>query len=180
MDNEIGLVLIHGAGLGSWIWDKTEKHLHAESLAINFPGRNDDTMAHKSLTLDDYCNYLLEQIRKWDKQKIILVAHSIGGVTALKLVNHLGNRIVGFAGISAAIPANGGSFISTLPFPKRVLMSVMLRIAGTKPPKTAIVKSLCNSLTSNESEKVVHKFVPESRLLYFDKCYVPVPTIDKL
>lgn len=180
MKNEIGVVLIHGAGLGSWIWSETEKYLQNESLAVNFPRRNNESGANESLTLDDYCDYLLDQIQAWDKQKIIIVAHSIGGVIALKLADKLDDQVVGFVGISASIPKNGGSFVSTLPFFKRLLMSVILRVAGTKPPKSAIIKSLCNELTSNQSEMVTNKFVPESIHLFFDKCKVSIPTINKL
>jgi pimeloyl-ACP methyl ester carboxylesterase len=180
MSNEIGIVLIHGAGLGSWIWRETEKHLQTESLAIDFPGRNNDSKDNKSLTLDDYCDHVLDCIRDWDKQQVILVGHSIGGVIALKLADQLGHRVVGFVGISAAIPKNGGPFISTFPFLKRLLMNVILRIAGTKPPKSAIIKSLCNDLTSDQSELVADKFVPESTHLYFDKCNATIPITNKL
>lgn len=180
MNKDIGIVLIHGAGLGSWIWEATKKHLQTESLAIDFPGRNDASKSNKSLTLNDYCNYVLDSIRDWDKHQVILVGHSIGGVIALKLANQLDHRVVGFVGVSAAIPKNGGSFISTLPLFKRLVMNFLLRIAGTKPPKNVIINSLCNDLTSDICENVVNKFVSESTHLYFDKCNAPIPTINKL
>lgn len=180
MSNEIGIVLIHGAGLGSWIWRETEAYLQTESLPVDFPGRENASDANKSLTLDDYCNHLLVKIRDWDKPKVVLAAHSIGGVIALKLARQLGDRAVGLMGIAASIPKNGGSFISTLPFPKRLIMNIILRVAGTKPPKGAIIKSLCNDLTPDQSEKVANKFVSESTRLYFDECNAPIPAADKL
>lgn len=180
MSNQAGIVLIHGAGLGSWIWSETEKYLQTQSLAVDFPGRNNDSVSDKSLTLDDYCDHLLSQIQVWDKQNIILAAHSIGGVISLKIADQLGDHIIGLVGISASVPKNGGSFVSTLPFPKRLFMSIMLRVAGTKPPKSAIRKSLCNDLTFVQSKMIVNKFMPESTHLYLDKSNAPIPTTNKL
>jgi pimeloyl-ACP methyl ester carboxylesterase len=180
MSKRAGIVLIHGAGLGSWIWDETVKHLETDSLAVDFPGRDHEAEANNSLTLDDYSTYILDRVRNWDKQKVILAAHSIGGILALKIADPLGDRVAGFAGISAAIPEKGGSFISGLPFSKRVLMGVLLRIAGTKPPKGAIIKSLCNDLTSDQTDLVINRFKSESTRLFLDKCNALIPTTNKL
>ena len=94
MNNKVGIVLIHGAGLGSWIWGETVKHLQTESLAIDFPGRNNESGANKALTLNDYCTHILDSIQDWDNEQIVLAAHSIGGVVALKLADQLGDRVV--------------------------------------------------------------------------------------
>jgi len=179
MNDDIGIVLIHGAGLGSWIWSDTEKYLQTENLAVNFPDR-DRTAVINSRSFDNYCEHLLMQISAWNKSRVILVAHSIGGVLSLKLAHQLGDRVAGFIGIGASIPKNGGSFISTLPLPKRLLLPVILRIAGTKPPASAIKGSLCNGLSADQAELIADKFVAESTQLYFSKCNAPVPDTQKL
>ena len=173
----VEVILIHGAGLGSWVWNDVMPHLNIALLAVDFPGRGKDTLSAKSFRLSDYCDHLLEPIREWDKTHLILVAHSIGGVVALKLAGLIKERIVGFIGISAAIPKDGGSFMSTVPFPRRMVMSLLLRIAGTKPPDSIIVKSLGHDLSDTQRGLVVSQFVPEGSRLYFDKCNSPIPGV---
>ena len=60
MNDEMGIVLIHGAGLGSWIWSDTEKYLQTESLAVNFPDR-DRSAVNSSRSFENYCEHLPER-----------------------------------------------------------------------------------------------------------------------
>lgn len=45
-------------------------------------------------------------------------------------------------------------------------MAAVLRILGTRPPDSAIEKSMCNDLDHETATDVVERFVPESRALY--------------
>jgi pimeloyl-ACP methyl ester carboxylesterase len=64
--------------------------------------------------------------------------------------------------------------------PKRLLFSVILRIAGTKPPESAIISSLCNDLPETQAKQVAEKFVEESVRLYFDRCNASIPDMPKM
>lgn len=179
MNKDIGIVLIHGAGLGGWIWGETGKHLETDYLAVNFPERENSAVS-KSLSLKAYFDHISEQIAGWNKPRLVFAAHSIGGVPALMLANELGERVSGFIGVSSSIPVNGGSFLSTLPVPKRLLFSAILRIAGTKPPESAITGSLCSDLPESLAKQVAESFVEESVRLYFDRCNAPIPDLPTL
>lgn len=174
-----GIVFIHGAGLGSYIWEEVRPLLKYPSMAVNFPNRHRDK-ANEKLSLNDYCRHLIKRIKKWDVQHLIIVAHSIGGVVALKLAEHFDDRVAGFVGVSAAIPKNGGSYASCLPFPQRLIMPLMLRIAGTKPPANSIAKALCNDLTDEQTDQVIHKFTAEARRLYTDRCEAGLPRAKRM
>jgi pimeloyl-ACP methyl ester carboxylesterase len=175
MKSETGVVLIHGAGLGSYVWDSITPMINVPTLAIDFPNRNHAGKANLKLSLDDYKNCVIEQIEQWNYRKVILVTHSIGGCVGLKVADHLGDRVIGFVAISSAVPRNGGSYLSCLPFPQAVLMRLLLKLFGTKPPAGAITKTLCNDLTEPQSEKVVQNFTAESTGLYSDRCEVLLP-----
>ncbi len=180
MKGDLGIVLIHGAGLGSFIWDEIKPMLDIPVLAIDFPNRNKGEKANTNLPFEAYTKSVIEQIEKWKKIKIILVVHSIGGCIGLKLAEHFKGDLAGFVAISASLPPNGQSFVSDLPFPKSILMPIVLRLFGTKPPKKLIEKELCNDLTPEQTEKVVNNFTPESTLLYTTNIRYKKPEVKML
>lgn len=175
-----GIVLIHGAGLGSFIWKDLKPHLEAPSLAIDFPNRENTSNANKVLNLEDYHVHILKQIENWECKNIVVVAHSIGGIIGLKLAQQLGDRVSGFIAIGAAIPQKGNSFLNTLPFFKRILLSVLIKILGTEPPDFSIQQSYCNDLNQAQAEEVIRNYTAESPALYKDKCNASVPAENKM
>jgi pimeloyl-ACP methyl ester carboxylesterase len=125
-------------------------------------------------------DHVYEAVDKWSVPKVIVVAHSLGGVVALDLSQKLNGRLAGFVAISAAIPKNGGSFLSCLPFPQKTIMGIALRILGTQPPASAIKQSLGSDLDDKQAQKVADKFVPEPRKIYFDKVTANPPEVPSL
>jgi len=159
------LVLLHGAGLGAWVWKKVEPLLQMPSVSVDFPDRDRYKPDH-SQDLDSYCRSILDAISRWPREKVILVAHSISGVVACRLATELGDRLVAFAGISAVVPDKGGSFLSAFPFAQRAITWITMSLGGTRPPNSQIVKAYCNDLTREECDQVLTRYVPESLLLY--------------
>jgi pimeloyl-ACP methyl ester carboxylesterase len=178
--DEIGLVLIHGAGLGGWIWEETAPRIDLPCLFAEFPGRDGAEKSTEGLTLDDYVRHLRAQVDEFPADRIAIVAHSLGGVVALKLAQSLSPRLTGFAGVGAAIPKDGGSFVSSLPLAKRALTTVLLRVAGTRPPESAIRRGLCSDLGAPDADEVVRRFVPESRAVYIQRTDAPVPEVPRV
>lgn len=167
---DIGFVFIHGAGLGSWIWEETIRNINSPFLTLDFPGRaNKKKENTKNLTLDNYTVSILKDIDGFKPKKIIIVAHSIGGILGLEIARLRKERIIGFVAIGATIPENNGSFISSMPFPNRYVLNIMMTFFGTLPPENAIKSALCSDLTEAQTQEVVKNFVPESIRLYRDK-----------
>lgn len=175
---DIGIVLIHGAGLRSWIWDDVK--LAAPTLAINLPLRDQPKETRAQLTLDDYVQDALTRIQDWHSGKVVVIAHSLGGVIGLEVAHKLGHQLAGFVGVCAAIPETNQSFVSTLPFPQKFIMPIILKLAGTQPPASAIAAGLCNDTKPELTQRVIQDFSPESRAVYTDRVeYSPltVPTL---
>lgn len=177
MKDTTGIVLLHGAGLGSYIWDEMIPHLDIASIAVDFPNRNGGNKANAGLNLNDYTNAVLDRIENWNKENIILVTHSISGVVGLSVAKKLEHRLAGFVAIGASIPKNGGSFLSSLPLPQHLIMWSAITLAGTKPPVSAIRLGLCNDLTKEQADKVVENFTPESKRLYTQKSHAGIPSV---
>lgn len=178
--DDIGLVFIPGAGLGGWIWEGMGPALDLPHLFADFPGRQGGANATDGLGFHDYVRHVDDQIGQFASARLVLVAHSLGGVVALKLAEGLGVRLAGFVGVGAAIPRDGGSFVTSLPLAKRALMTVLMRVSGTRPPESAIRKGLCSDLASDVADEVVRRFVPESRAVYFERSGAPEPGVPRM
>lgn len=178
--NTTGILFLHGAGLSTHIWKDVERSIQYPVLLAEYPHVNGAQSAQNKLTLEDYADHVMQQIATWNVDGVVVVAHSIGGTLALKVAEGLGEKLRGFIAIGAVIPKHGGSYVSALPFPNRMIISAIMRLAGTKPPESAIRKTLCNGLSKEQTDEVVAQSVAESVHLYFDKTNAEIPTVPRL
>ncbi|HKX23839.1 MAG TPA: alpha/beta hydrolase, partial [Candidatus Saccharimonadales bacterium] len=108
----VGLLLLSGAGIGSWAWQEVTQSLKFPAVAVDYPKEN------AQAGMDEYVAAALKQAETLQTQKIVVVGHSLSGAIGLKVAEELGERLAGFVAVAAAIPKNGGSFVSSLPFPQ--------------------------------------------------------------
>ncbi|WP_077488759.1 alpha/beta fold hydrolase [Sinomonas mesophila] len=151
---ETPLLFISGAGLPAWIWDSVRERMKPPSVVAPHPG---------SGSVTDYAQAALEAS---PGQDVTVVAHSAGGVVASELTRLAPERIAGVLGVAAVIPTAGGSFVSSTPFPNRLLLPLVLRVAGTRPPDSAIRSGLGSGLDDATIERLIADFEPEP-LSYF-------------
>lgn len=177
---KIGFVFIHGAGLEGLVWSKVVEGFDHPCLLAEFPHRKSSLDSRSGLSLEDYVTHMKRQVDDWGIHNIVIVAHSLGGVLTLRLASLMTDRLAGIVAIGAAIPKSGGSFLSALPFPQRILLSVILRSAGTKPPESSIRTGLCNDLSPDQAAEIIKGFNPEAVRVYTDRINVPVPDVPKL
>lgn len=179
-DSKFGLVFMYGAGLGTWIWKDISRSFNIPCLFLDYPGRDNDLKNTKDLTIHDYSDILCTKINNWPCDKVIIIAHSIGGIIALDTFKKISPKLTGFVAISASIPKSGESFLSSFPWIGRILMKCLYRILGTRPPETVIRKGLCNDLSKEQADEVFRRFTPESRSIYEQKITYDFPDIPKL
>ncbi len=165
-DGKLGIIFIHGAGLGGWIWHDVTKNISVPHICADYTSLE---RSNSKTILNDYVEATYQQVEQLRVERVVIVAHSVGGVVGAELSIKLGDRLAAFVGVSAAIPKPGGSFVSTLPFPQKIILPIILKLAGTKPPESAIRSGLGNGLSPSQTDKVVAKFQQESLHLYIDK-----------
>ncbi|HSX07021.1 MAG TPA: alpha/beta hydrolase [Candidatus Saccharimonadia bacterium] len=156
------IIYLSGAGLTPAIWDAVHSKVTTPNVALTY---NRDT----TTTLQSAVQDVLGQIQKIDATRYVIVAHSLGGVIGVELARTLQDKLGGLIAVSATIPAPGKSFINTLPFPQNFVMPLLLKVAGTKPPASAIQKSLCSDLSDQQATDIINAFVSEPRNLYSNK-----------
>lgn len=151
------LLFLSGAGLPAWIWDDV-RAAHPDSSVAAYPSTG---------TLQDYATKVLAEA----PDRFVIVAHSIGGVVASQLLAQAPERVEALLGVAASFPKPGQSFLKALPFPNKLIISLAMRLAGTKPPEKAIRTSLADGVVPLQVDRLVADFKPESQHLYRD----PIP-----
>lgn len=148
------LVFISGAGLPDWIWDEAGEGLDA-TVAKRPWGTN--------ATLQEYAQAALAGT---GNGPLTLVAHSSGGVVAAAMLALAPERIRGLLAIAAVIPDPGRSFIGMMPVPQRYVLGAVMRMAGTRPPESAIRAGLAAGVPEEARKRLVIEFDPESQAYY--------------
>jgi len=77
------------------------------------------------------------------------------------LVRLSAGRVAAVLGVAAVIPASGASFASSLPFPNKIVLPLVLRVAGTRPPESAIRKGLAAGLDEETVQRLIADLQPE-------------------
>lgn len=166
--SEEPVLLISGAGLPSWIWDTTREAL-APSRETAVAARPEGVAAGGAgsaagVSLAEYAEAALASA-PWER--FAVVAHSSGGVVGAELARLAPGRVSALLGVSAVVPGPGGSFVSSMPFPNRLMLDLVMRIAGTRPPDSVIRGGLTAGLEEEVMvDRVVADFVTEAPALF--------------
>ena len=64
-EQTVGLVFIHGVGLGSWIWQDVMPELTMPFLVTDFPERTGAPESRKNLSFNDYAEHVRHQVDGW-------------------------------------------------------------------------------------------------------------------
>ena len=107
-------VLIHGAGHGGWCWDKVkpilEKNGHTV-VAPDLPGHGQDKTPIADVSLAAYAERVCE-ILDQQSEKVILVGHSLGGLTVTQAAEQRPDNIELMVYLTAFLLKDGESRMS--------------------------------------------------------------------
>jgi pimeloyl-ACP methyl ester carboxylesterase len=154
------ILLLSGAGLPVWIWDQAR-----EELAASHPTMVAERPGHDRASLAEYAAAALDSA-PW--QRFAVVAHSSGGAVAAQIVTLAPDRVGAFLAVTAVVPKPGRSFVASMPLPNRLVLSLAMRLAGTRPPDAAIRRGVASRVDTETADRIVADFNPESVRLYRD------------
>ena len=168
-----GLVLIHGAAHSAACWDPTVADLASRApdlrvLPVDLPGHGAAPGDLRTLTVGQCVDAVVEEIERARLDEVVLVAHSMGGLTAPGVVARLGqDRVVRLVLIAALVPPAGGSVLDTLRGPVRWHVARAHRRATPRPPPPrALARWLfCNGMTRQQRGFVLEQLCAESTVI---------------
>ena len=158
-ESPVGVLFLSGAGLPPWMWDDVRARItdHPTYVGPRPPGADASLADHATAALDVA-----------QSERFVIVAHSAGGMVAAEIAGQQPDRVAGLLGVSCVVPAPGASFIGSMPFPNRVVLGLVMRMLGTRPPEKAL-RAQAAGLPEPVVEALVAGFVPESQRYYRDE-----------
>lgn len=114
MSKSVHFVLVHGACHGAWCWEEIAPRLERAGhrvTAPDLPGHGADAGADPlAQSLPDYVAHLCRVLDRIG-EKVVLVGHSLGGLTITQAGEDRTEKIAALVYVTAFMPANGESII---------------------------------------------------------------------
>lgn len=102
-------VLIHGGGSSSRFWDRVRPLLDGPAIAVDLPGRGDHPADLAKVSVDDEVGSILSDVESAGiRDRLVIVAHSSGGLVVPGLAATLRSRIDQIVLNAALVPLEGG------------------------------------------------------------------------
>jgi pimeloyl-ACP methyl ester carboxylesterase len=163
------LVLLHGGVHAADCWDFTVDEIHRTApdvrvLAVDLPGRRGKAGDLARACIDDWAASVVRDIDDAGLGEIVIVGHSMAGVTMPSVVTRLGSARVRESVFAAAfIPPNGGCLMDTMP---GVIGWYGRRTVGKHPsgtlPRALATYVFCNGMTPLQRRFTQARWYPEA------------------
>ncbi|MDV3124555.1 alpha/beta hydrolase [Mycobacterium sp. 21AC1] len=163
------LVLVHGGEHASDCWDLTVAELHRlapelRTLAVDLPGHGAKRGDLRTSTIGDWVDSVVADIEDAGLAGIVIVGHSMAGVTVPGVVAKLGSsRVREMILATAFVPPHGLAIADTLGGPLAVFARRAARIGRPmKIPAPAAQWAFCNGMTRERRRLTMSKLSAES------------------
>jgi pimeloyl-ACP methyl ester carboxylesterase len=163
------MVFVHGGQHTGACWAPTLEAIRATGrdvrlLAVDLPGRRDEPGDLATLTIADCVASVVRQIDDSGAGDVMLVGHSMAGLTLPGVVTALGQRVKRAVYIACCVPPQGGTVMSTLDPPVSWIAGAMSRLMKVSPPMPRPIATFmfANGMTKEQKRQVVAGLVSES------------------
>ena len=149
------LVLVHGGEHSADCWDLTIDELRRQApqlqvLAVDMPGHGATPGDLTTVTIADCVRSAVEQIERAGLREVIVVGHSLAGLTVPGMVAKLGSsRVREMILAASCLPTQGKAIVDALagPLAWYVRRAVQLRKPPSTMPNVLSAVLFCNGMT---------------------------------
>jgi pimeloyl-ACP methyl ester carboxylesterase len=174
------LVLVHGAQHAADCWDPTVAQIQRLDpeltvLAVDLPGRRGKPGDLATARIDDWVDSVVADIDDAGLDEVVIVGHSMAGLTVPGVVAKLGSERVREMILAAAfVPPQGTAFVDTIPgalgwYARRESAANARKGKPATMPTAWAVFTFCNGMTRAQRQFVRERFYPESPTVVLEK-----------
>jgi len=170
------LVLVHGGGLAADSWELTVEEIHRLApeltvLALDMPGRRNKPGDLREMTIADYVDSLVGDIETAGLEDIVIVGHSMGGMTLPGVVIKLGAaRVREMIFAASFLPPEGTSIVEGSPWLiAKVAQRIAMKNVPTPTPKWMARFVFMNGVPSHRRRFMAGKLYAESLRILTEK-----------
>jgi pimeloyl-ACP methyl ester carboxylesterase len=163
------LVLVHGGEHAGDCWDLVISEIHCRepklrTLAVDLPGHGNKPGNLATVTIADWVDSVIADIENAGFGDIVIVGHSMAGVTVPGVVTKLGSsRVREMILATAFVPPQGSAIADTLGGPLAIFARRAARIGRPmKIPAPAARWAFCNGMTPAQRRLTMSKLHAES------------------
>ena len=173
------LVLVHGGEHAADCWDLVIAELRRQepelrTLAVDLPGRGRTPGDLATATIGEWVDSVVADIERERLGDIVIVGHSMAGVTVPGVVAKLGSaRVREMILVTAFVPRQGQAIVDTLGGPLAVFARFAAR--GGRPfkiPRVAAEYAFCNGMTRQQRRLAISR-------LYSESARIPGESVDR-
>jgi pimeloyl-ACP methyl ester carboxylesterase len=160
---DVGLVLVAGAELGAWTWERLTDHLDVPAVAVDLPGRGARPAPGRDVHLADAVAAVVADADTLPVDRVVVVAHSCRTALLPDVAAALGDRLAAVVALGAPVPPDGGAWADLLPRAQRLLLRLLARVRpdGVVSPESANRRGLCHDLDAEATRRVLADRVAE-------------------
>jgi pimeloyl-ACP methyl ester carboxylesterase len=167
------LVLVHGGEHSADCWDLTVEELRRQApelpvLAVDMPGHGTTPGDLTTVGIADCVRSAVEQVEAAGLGEMIVVGHSLAGLTVPGMVAKLGpSRVREMILAAACVPVQGTAIVDTLvgPLAWYVRRAVRLRRPPATTPDVMTTLLFCNGMTRAQRRFALSRIHPEATTL---------------
>jgi pimeloyl-ACP methyl ester carboxylesterase len=163
------LVLVHGGAHAADCWDLTIAELACQEpelrvLAVDLPGRGRHPADPATATLPGWADSVVADVDEAGFHDVVVVGHSLGGLTVPGVVARLGpSRVRELILAAAFIPPQGLSVVDVLKGPLAPLARLGVRTNKSFGMPTAAARfAFCNGMSRDERRFALARIYGES------------------
>jgi len=159
-------VLVHGGGFAGSCWDPLLEHLDAPAVAVDLPGRGSRPADLTALSIGDFADAVVEAIG--DRDDVVLVGHSLAGVTLPQVLGRIPDRIRHAVFVSCSVPEQGTAVFEILATFGPVAAEVVEHIGDAALTDDGRLHAdlatamFCTEMTDAQRTYTIGRMVPEA------------------
>jgi pimeloyl-ACP methyl ester carboxylesterase len=173
------LILVHGGEHAGDCWDLVVAELQRQeprlrTLAVDLPGRGRTPGDLATATISEWVDSVVADIEREGLGDVVIVGHSMAGVTVPGIVAKLGSpRVREMILVAAFVPRQGQAIVDTLGGPLAVFARFAARGGRAfKVPGLVAQYAFCNGMTKDQRRLTMSK-------LYAESARIPAEPVDR-